>query len=73
MTLIKRYYNKNIIFNWLVDGKKLVDIFKPDAYIFEDKISSKVFKWYLKGLNEEEIIVKLNKYKKNDDDRKIII
>lgn len=66
MTLIKRYYNKNIIFNSLTRGKKLVDIFKPDAYIFEDEISSKVFKWYLKGLNEDEIIVKLNKYNKNE-------
>lgn len=67
MTSIKGQYNKRLICNRLKNGKKLVDIFKLDAYIFEDELSSKVFKWYLKGLNESEILLKIEKYEKNDD------
>ena len=61
MTLIKRYYNKKTIYKSLINGKKLVDIFKPDAYIFEDEISSKIHDWYRKGLSEKKILKKLEK------------
>lgn len=67
MTFIKRYYNKKQIIRWLKNDHKLVDIFKPNAYIFEDDISSKVYDWYREGLTEKQILEKLEKNGQKDD------
>lgn len=67
MTFIKRYYNKKQIMRWLKNDHKLVDIFKPNAYIFEDDISSKVYDWYREGLTEKQILEKLEKNGQKDD------
>ena len=67
MTFIKRYYNKKQIMRWLKNDYKLVDIFKPNAYIFEDNISSKVYDWYREGLTEKQILEKLEKNGQKDN------
>lgn len=67
MTHIKRYYNKRQIILRLKNDHKLVDIFKPNIYIFEDDISSKVYNWYIEGLSENQILEKLEKNEQKED------
>lgn len=67
MTFTKRFYNKKLIYTWLKNNHKLVDIFKPNAYIFEDDISIKVYGWYMEGLTEEQILKKLEKNGQKND------
>jgi hypothetical protein len=40
----------------LNQGKLLSDLFKADAIIFTDKLSTEVYKQYQTGLNEQEIL-----------------
>lgn len=51
----KRFVDINKVNQYLNENKGLDSLFKADAFIFMDKQSSDVYKWYEQGLTEEEI------------------
>ena len=61
MSFNKKFIDKEKITNYIDNGSKLSDLFNSDAIIFLDETSSKVYDWYVKGLTEDEIKLKLNK------------
>ena len=61
MGFTKRFFSKNLIKTQIDNGSTLDKIFNVDAYIFEDKISEKIYKLYLKGVKDDEIIKKMFK------------
>ena len=61
MGFTKRFFSKNLIKTQIDNGSTLSKIFNVDAYIFEDKVSEKIHKLYLKGVKEDEIIKKMFK------------
>lgn len=54
--MIKRFLTIETIKNNLTQGKLLKDLFKADALIFIDKLSSEVYKLYQNGLSEKQIL-----------------
>jgi hypothetical protein len=58
----KRFVDKNVVDTYLKNGSPLTNLFKADAFIFMDEVASKVYKWFEKGLSDEEIKVKLLEY-----------
>ena len=54
--MIKRFLTIEVIKNNLTQGKLLKDIFKADALIFIDKLSTEVYKLYQNGLSEKQIL-----------------
>jgi len=52
----KRYVSIETIQNQIKNKKPLKELFKADAFIFTDKISTKVFQLVYDGVNEKEII-----------------
>jgi len=65
MSFNKRYVNKETIEIYINNGLGLKKLFNTDAIIFLDKISSKVYYWYVEGLTEDEI--KSNLYKNGQE------
>lgn len=61
MSFNKRFINKETIEIYMNNGLGLKKLFNADAIIFLDKISSKVYYWYVEGLTDDEINLKLNK------------
>ena len=51
----KRFVSKDTIERHLKEGRSLDDLFKADAFIFMDGLASDVWRWYEKGLTDEEI------------------
>jgi len=58
----KRFVDKDVVNAYLNNGSPLKDLFKADAFIFMDNVASQVFKWFEKGLSDEEIKLKLIEY-----------
>jgi hypothetical protein len=54
--MIKRFLTIETIKNNLTQGKLLKDLFKADALIFIDKLSTEVYKLYQNGLSEKQIL-----------------
>jgi hypothetical protein len=59
----KRYINFKSIEKRLTSKDGLKQLFTSDLLIFEDSKSSKVHKWFKKGLTQKQIINKLWKKK----------
>jgi hypothetical protein len=62
----KRIIDKKSITNCFNNNVRLTLLFKSDMLILSDKISSKVYKWYMKGLTEDKIKEKLNYERKTN-------
>jgi hypothetical protein len=54
--MIKRFLTIEAIKTNLKQGKLLKDLFKADALIFVDKLSTEVYKLYQNGLSEKQIL-----------------
>ena len=54
--MIKRFLTIETIKSNLTQGKLLKDLFKADALIFIDKLSTDVHKLYQNGLSEKQIL-----------------
>jgi hypothetical protein len=54
--MIKRFLTIEAIKINLTQGKLLKDLFKADALIFIDKLSTEVYKLYQNGLSEKQIL-----------------
>jgi hypothetical protein len=54
--MIKRFLTIETIKNNLTQGKLLKTLFKADALIFVDKLSTEVYKLYQNGLSEKQIL-----------------
>ena len=54
--MIKRFLTIETIKSNLNQGKLLKELFKADALIFIDKLSSEVYKLYQNGLSEKQIL-----------------
>ena len=54
--MIKRFLTIETIKNNLTQGKLLKELFKADALIFIDKLSSEVYRLYQNGLSEKQIL-----------------
>jgi hypothetical protein len=54
--MIKRFLTIETIKSNLTQGKLLKELFKADALIFIDKLSSDVYKLYQNGLSEKQIL-----------------
>ena len=54
--MIKRFLTIEAIKTNLTQGKLLEDLFKADALIFVDKLSTEVYKLYQNGLSEKQIL-----------------
>ena len=54
--MIKRFLTIETIKTNLTQGKLLKELFKADALIFIDKLSSEVYKLYQNGLSEKQIL-----------------
>lgn len=54
--MIKRFLTIETIKINLTQGKLLKELFKADALIFIDKLSSEVYKLYQNGLSEKQIL-----------------
>lgn len=54
--MIKRFLTIESIKINLTQGKLLKELFKADALIFIDKLSSEVYKLYQNGLSEKQIL-----------------
>jgi hypothetical protein len=59
----KVYVDEEKLFKYLDNDKPLKKLFKADAFIFMDKISSYAFELYSHGTNDEQIKLKLKQYK----------
>jgi hypothetical protein len=60
--MIKRFLTIETIKVNLNQGKLLSDLFKADAIIFTDKLSTEVYKQYQTGLNEQEILKQIKNW-----------
>lgn len=58
----KRYVNKKTIETYINENKSLDSLFKADAFIFMDSVSSEIYKLYAKNESIEVIKSKLNEY-----------
>ena len=54
--MIKRFLTIETIKINLTQGKLFKELFKADALIFIDKLSSEVYKLYQNGLSEKQIL-----------------
>jgi hypothetical protein len=54
--MIKRFLTIETIKSNLTQGKLLKELFKADALIFIDKLSTEVYKLYQNGLSEKQIL-----------------
>jgi len=58
----KRFVDTKVIESYLNGGRTLDELFRADAFIFLDELASEVYRWYDKGLTEEEIKLNIQKY-----------
>ena len=58
--MIKRFLTIEAIKINLTQGKLLKDLFKADALIFIDKLSTEVYKLYQNGFSEKQILKQIN-------------
>ena len=56
----KRFVDSDIITTYLSNNTPLKTLFKADAFIFMDEVASNTFKWFQKGLTDQEIKLKLS-------------
>jgi hypothetical protein len=56
----KRFVDSDIITTYLSNNTPLKTLFKADAFIFMDDVASNAFKWFQKGLTDQEIKLKLS-------------
>jgi|694.fasta_scaffold149294_4 hypothetical protein len=57
--MIKRFLTIQTIKDNLNRGKLLKDLFKADAIIFVDKLSTEVYNLYRGGMTEKQIVEKI--------------
>jgi|LauGreDrversion4_2_1035121.scaffolds.fasta_scaffold117251_6 hypothetical protein len=67
----KRFVDSKVINTYLERGKGFDDLFKADAFIFLDKMGSEVYKWYSKGLTDDEIKLNIQKYHESEESQTI--
>lgn len=67
----KRFVDTKVIDGYLSGGKTLDDLFRADAFIFMDDLASKVYRWYDKGLDENEIKLNIQKYHESKNSQTI--
>ena len=60
--MIKRFITIETIKINLNQGKLLSELFKADAIIFIDKLSTEVYKQYQNGINEKEILKQIKNW-----------
>lgn len=69
----KRFVDSDIITTYLTNNTPLKTLFKADAFIFMDDVASSVFKWFQRGLTDQEIKLKLSEtYGKKSDYASIV-
>jgi hypothetical protein len=56
----KRMINKEIILKYLELNKPLKDLFRVDAILFDDNISSKAYELHEQGLTDNQIKIIIN-------------
>jgi hypothetical protein len=61
MSFNKKFIDEKLIKQCLEQGLDFSKLFKGDALIFLDDTSSKVYYWFVEGLTNEEIKLKLYK------------
>lgn len=59
----KRTVDEELLMRYINNNKPLKSLFKADAFIFLDKISSYAFDLYYQGDSDEVVKLKLKKYK----------
>jgi hypothetical protein len=58
----KRFVEKELLERYFENNKPLKELFKADAFIFMDDISSKAYDYYCDGLSDELIKIKIKQY-----------
>lgn len=58
----KRTIEKEILFKYIEKNKSIKPLYKADAFIFMDDLSSKVHDWFYSGMSEEDVIKKIKEY-----------
>ncbi len=58
----KRFVDTRMIERYLNGEQSLEKLFKADAFIFMDNLSSQVYRWYEKGRSDDEIKNKIKEY-----------
>jgi len=67
MGFSKRIISIETIQRYIDSDVPLTLLFKADALLFEDEISSKVLDWLVSGSTQEEIKLKIKQYKNEDN------
>jgi hypothetical protein len=65
----KRIISIDTVQKYLNSNKSLKTLFKSDALIFDDHISSQVLDWVIEGLDDNQISLKLNQYKDENNQK----
>jgi hypothetical protein len=63
----KRIISFKTIQKYVDSDTPLTLLFKADALLFEDEISSKVLDWLVSGCTQEEIKLKIKQYKNENN------
>jgi hypothetical protein len=63
----KRTIEKEILFKYIESSKPIKPLYKADAFIFMDKLSSDVFDWFYSGMSEEEVVKKIKQYRNENN------
>lgn len=66
MSFTKKFVDYQLVEKCLNDNLTLDVLFKSDAIIFMDEISSKVYEWYSQQIPNTEIKIKLEEYGKRN-------
>jgi hypothetical protein len=65
----KRIISLDRIEKCINSNNSLKKLFNSDALIFEDQISSQVLDWVIEGLDDNQISLKLNQYKDENNQK----
>ena len=65
----KRIISLDRIEKCINSNNSLKKLFNSDALIFEDQISSQVLDWVIEGLDDDQISLKLNQYKDENNQK----
>lgn len=63
----KRTIEKETLFRYIENNKPIKPLYKADAFIFMDKLSSEVFDWFYSGISEEEVVKKIKQYRNENN------
>lgn len=66
MSFTKKFVDYQLVEKCLNDDLTLDVLFKSDAIIFMDEISSKVYEWHSQQIPNTEIKIKLEEYGKRN-------